>query len=57
VPSDTDWTRIVGEVVPNPSNQAVYDELYGAFTELYPATREQVHRLALMQEALTQVPT
>lgn len=57
VPPDTDWTRIVGEVVPNPENQAVYDELYGTFTELYPATRDQVHRLALMQEALTQVRT
>lgn len=55
VPADTDWTRIVGEVAPIPENRAVYDELYGAFTELYPATRDQVHHLALMQEAVTQV--
>ena len=53
VPPDTDWTRIVGEVVPNPENRAVYDELYETFTQLYPATRDQVHRLALMQEAST----
>lgn len=55
VPPDTDWTRIVGEVVPDPENRAVYDELYATFTELYPTTRDQVHRLALMQEAVTQV--
>jgi xylulokinase len=55
VPPDTDWTRIVGEVVPNPENRAVYDELYETFTQLYPATRDQVHRLALMQEASTRV--
>lgn len=52
VPPDTDWTRIVGEVVPDPGNRAVYDELYGAFTALYPTTREHVHLLAEMQEAL-----
>ncbi len=55
VPPDTDWTRIVGEIVPNPENRAVYDELYETFTQLYPATRDQVHRLALMQEASTRV--
>ncbi|MFI5626662.1 FGGY-family carbohydrate kinase [Nocardioides sp. NPDC051685] len=55
VAPDTDWTRIVGEVVPNPANRAVYDELYATFTQLYPATRDQVHRLALMQEASTRV--
>ncbi|NGN93941.1 FGGY-family carbohydrate kinase [Nocardioides sp. KC13] len=53
VPPDTDWTRIVGEIVPSPENRAVYDELYGTFTELYPATRDQVHHLARIQEALT----
>jgi xylulokinase len=51
VPPDTDWTRIVGEVVPNPENRAVYDELFEAFTTLYPTTRDHVHRLAEMQEA------
>lgn len=28
-----------------------YDSLDRTYTELYPATREQVHRLAAMQES------
>jgi len=51
VPAETDWTRIVGEVVPDPANRELYDELYDGFTSLYPATREHLHRLARLQEA------
>jgi len=50
LPAATDWSTVGQEVEPNPEHQAVYEELYGAYTELYPATREQVHRLARLQE-------
>lgn len=46
VDRDTDWARIEREVSPNPHTRALYDDLYGTWRELYPATREQVHRLA-----------
>jgi xylulokinase len=51
VPPQTDWTRIAGVLTPDPETTKVYDELYGAFTELYPATREHMHRLADLQES------
>lgn len=47
---DTDWTRIAEVITPDPAHTKVYDELYRTFTELYPATRTQVHRLADLQE-------
>jgi xylulokinase len=46
VARDTDWARIEREITPNPANRARYDDLYTTWRELYPATREQVHRLA-----------
>jgi xylulokinase len=46
VSPQTDWARIAKEIAPNPRNRDRYDELYGTWCELYPATREQVHRLA-----------
>jgi xylulokinase len=51
VPASTDWSRIDRIVVPDPATREVYDELYEVYTSLYPATREQVHRLAVLQEA------
>jgi xylulokinase len=42
----TDWTVIDHKVEPDPARRARYDELYGLWLELYPATREQMHRLA-----------
>jgi xylulokinase len=36
--------------VPDPANAGVYDELYRIYGDLYPATREHLHRLAAMQE-------
>jgi xylulokinase len=46
---ETDWSRIVATVEPDESNRGLYDELYGIYRELYPATREASHRLAGMQ--------
>ena len=46
VPPETDWARIDREIVPDPANRARYDDLYETWRELYPATVEQVHRLA-----------
>ncbi len=51
VPPATDWTVAGGTVEPDEGTRGVYDSLYRTFTELYPATREQVHRLADLQEA------
>ncbi|AMO61398.1 FGGY-family carbohydrate kinase [Mycolicibacterium phlei] len=48
VPPETDWARIAREVTPDPANRELYDELYAVWRELYPATREQVHRLTTM---------
>ncbi len=41
----TDWTKIAREIAPNPANRALYDELYGVWRELYPATKTLVHEL------------
>ncbi|MBJ8344378.1 FGGY-family carbohydrate kinase [Antrihabitans sp. YC2-6] len=45
VAADTDWTKIVGQIEPDSRNRGRYDDLYGTWLELYPATRDQVHRL------------
>lgn len=59
VPSETDWSQVASELTPEPANRAVYDELYAVYRELYPATRAQVHRLAVIQglEPAPPVPT
>src|ERR1041384_5660104 len=44
VPPDTDWAKIAREIEPNAVNGDAYDNLYETWCELYPATREQVHR-------------
>ena len=46
VPPETDWARQDHTVRPDPSKAAAYSALFRTFTELYPATRRQVHRLA-----------
>jgi xylulokinase len=46
VPPETDWAKIAREVKPDPRYRELYDELYATWRELYPATRDQVHRLA-----------
>lgn len=45
VATGTDWSRVAGTVSPDPSTAEVYAELGGLFRDLYPATRETVHRL------------
>jgi xylulokinase len=47
---DEDWSRIVGTVEPNLRNKGLYDQLYGVYRDLYPATREQMHILAEVQK-------
>ena len=44
VPKDTDWARIEREIAPNPANRSLFDDLYGSWRELYPATKDLVHR-------------
>ncbi|QYJ17034.1 Xylulose kinase [Rubrobacter xylanophilus DSM 9941] len=46
---DEDWSRISDTVEPDEANRDLYDELYRVYRELYPATREQMHRLADLQ--------
>lgn len=46
VPADTDWARIAREIRPDPRNQERYEQLYDTWAQLYPATRDQMHRLA-----------
>ena len=46
VPPDTDWARIAREITPDPRTRELYEGLYETWRELYPATRDQVHRLA-----------
>lgn len=50
VDPSTDWTVIDHKVEPDPERQARYDTLYELWRELYPATREQMHRLAAWTE-------
>jgi xylulokinase len=46
VPRTTDWAKIAREIEPDARNRGLYDDLYGTWRELYPATKSQVHRLA-----------
>ena len=50
VPPETDWSRVAERLVPDPGVRGLYDELYATYRDLYPATREQVHRLAAVQD-------
>ncbi|MFJ2770938.1 FGGY-family carbohydrate kinase [Streptomyces sp. NPDC087300] len=46
-----EWNPTVEVVAPDPAASAVYDELYGLYLDLYPATREAAHVLASRQRA------
>lgn len=50
VPAETDWATIDHTVEPDAATAATYDELFAVYSELYPATRDQVHALARIQE-------
>ncbi|TWS18466.1 sugar kinase [Tsukamurella asaccharolytica] len=45
LPPETDWATIDRVLEPSPANRELYDEIYPVWSSLYPATREQVHRL------------
>jgi xylulokinase len=47
-----DWTNITDTVEPNPNNRDIYEQLYGYYKDLYPATRPIAHSLAGMQRAV-----
>lgn len=51
VAPDTDWAKIAREITPDPANVALYDDLYQTWRELYPATRDQVHRAGALSTA------
>jgi xylulokinase len=50
VEADADWNPIAETVEPDADAAGVYDELYGIYRSLYPATAEQAHALAAIQE-------
>jgi xylulokinase len=47
----TDWAKIAREIKPNPGHRALYDDLYATWRELYPATKDVVHRLGATDPA------
>lgn len=49
VPPETNWATVAETVAPDPASRGVYDELYGVYRSLYPATVEQAHTLARLQ--------
>lgn len=44
------WNPITERVQPDSATQAVYNELYSVYRQLYPATLQQAHQLAALQE-------
>ncbi|WP_217493900.1 FGGY-family carbohydrate kinase [Humibacillus sp. DSM 29435] len=51
VDPSTNWAS-AGEVTePNPATRDLYDGLYEQYCSLYPATKDQMHHLALLQES------
>ena len=45
-----DWNGTAAVVEPDPSAASLYDEVYGVYRSLYPATVEQAHTLAAIQD-------
>jgi xylulokinase len=50
VPADTDWARIGSTITCDGSKRELYDELYQAYVDLFPATQHHAHLLAEIQE-------
>lgn len=46
---DTAWPRGHTEVLPDPAHAGLYDQLYGLYRDLYPATVGAAHALARLQ--------
>lgn len=51
VPPETDWSAAATTVRPDAAHREVYDQMYDIYCDLYPASRDIVHRLAKMQES------
>jgi xylulokinase len=51
-PDALGWARVAHTVYPDPVNAAIYDELYGGYQSLYPATKDHMHLLAAVQRRL-----
>ncbi len=51
VAADTDWATSARTAAPERPLRATYDDLYEVFSDLYPATRQEMHRLAAVQES------
>ncbi|GAB25861.1 putative xylulose kinase [Gordonia polyisoprenivorans NBRC 16320 = JCM 10675] len=54
VAPETDWARISHVVEPQDRLRPLYDDLYGTWLELYPATRPQIHRLSALDNSSDQ---
>jgi xylulokinase len=50
IPPDAEWNTVASHVEPDPEATAAYEEPYRIYRALYPALREQLHRLAAVQE-------
>lgn len=50
VASDAEWVRDPAIIEPNPATKDVYDDLFAGYEDLYPGTRDVVHRLARRQK-------
>jgi xylulokinase len=50
VGADDEWSTISDVVEPDPAAQPVYDELYDLYTRLYVVNRDDMHRIADLQE-------
>jgi xylulokinase len=50
VDREAHWNPVAAVVEPDASVGELYEELYGVYRELYPATRAQAHALAAIQE-------
>src|SRR3954469_21403769 len=46
VPPTTDWAKIAREIKPDPDNHERYNNLYATWRQLYPTTKELMHRLS-----------
>ena len=53
VAADARWNAPAETIQPNAQTHTRYDELYRVYRSLYPATREQAHAIARMQEDAT----
>ena len=49
---DTAWVSAHVRIAPDPAPRALYDELYGVYRDLYPATAGALHTLAALQRGL-----